>query len=71
VNSLIGTRFNISLHTVKIKMNRTLPRNPPKMVIISLDAKVFLYNCIEAVIRIIKVKDSRNDELVDTAKLIF
>ena len=52
---------------MSIKINRTDPKNPPTIVINSLDAKLFLYNCIEAVTKIIKVIDSTNEEFVDTA----
>jgi hypothetical protein len=52
---------------VSIKINRTEPKNPPTIVINSLDAKLFLYNCIDAVTRIIKVMESTNEEFVDTA----
>lgn len=52
---------------MSIKINRTEPKNPPTIVINSLDAKLFLYNCIDAVTRIIKVMESTNEEFVDTA----
>lgn len=48
-------------------MNKTDPKKPPSIVIISLEAKFVLYNCIDATTKNIKVNDNRNDEFVDTA----
>lgn len=48
-------------------MNKTEPRKPPRIVINSLEAKLFLYNCIDAVTKMIRVIDNKNEAFVDTA----
>jgi hypothetical protein len=45
------------------------PKNPPKMVNISLEAKLFLYNCIEAATNKANINESINEVFVFAVKL--
>ena len=55
--------------TVRTRMKRTDPRNPPRMVMYSLDANCERYNCIPANSSTESVVDRRKEMPLDTAEI--
>ncbi len=69
---LYGSNLEINFdkksnHTVRMNTNCNEPKNPPTMVISSLEAKLTLKSCIEAVNIIIKVVVISSEVLVFAA----
>ena len=55
--------------TVRTRMNKSDPRNPPTMVMYSRPASWFRYNCIPAKSKTDNVVDRRKETALDTAEI--